>query len=90
MPEIGTSGSMSGDEKRSVGHRPQATALILDSTRSKGEELSASKCGPVSTRKQTSANRPVMSQMCQQRTCTDLLPSAGGACVAKSAFLIGP
>ena len=33
MPEIGTSGSMSGDGKRSVGHRPQATALILDSTR---------------------------------------------------------
>jgi len=33
MPETGTSGSMSGDGKRSVGHRPQATALILDSTR---------------------------------------------------------
>jgi hypothetical protein len=32
MPEIGTSLSMSGDGKRSVGHRPQATALILDST----------------------------------------------------------
>jgi hypothetical protein len=32
MPEIGTSGSMSGDGKRSVGHRPQATAPILDST----------------------------------------------------------
>jgi hypothetical protein len=31
MPEIGTSGSMSGDRKRSVGHRPQATAPILDS-----------------------------------------------------------
>ena len=26
MPEIGTSGSMSGDGKRSAGHRPQATA----------------------------------------------------------------
>ena len=34
MPEIGTSGSMSGDGKRSVGHRPQATAPILDSTNS--------------------------------------------------------
>jgi len=34
MPEIGTSGSMSGDGKRSVGHRPQATAPILDSTES--------------------------------------------------------
>src|SRR5712664_3116917 len=34
MPEIGTSGSMSGDGKRSVGHRPQATAPILDSTTS--------------------------------------------------------
>src|SRR5689334_14539452 len=33
MPEIGTSGSMSGDAKRSVGHRPQGTAPILDSTR---------------------------------------------------------
>jgi len=36
MPEIGTSGSMSGDGKRSVGHRPQATAPILDSTYSDG------------------------------------------------------
>jgi hypothetical protein len=33
MPEIGSSGLMSGDGKRSVGHRPQATAPILDSTR---------------------------------------------------------
>ena len=33
MPEIGTSGSMSGDGKRGVGHRPQATAPILDSTK---------------------------------------------------------
>jgi hypothetical protein len=32
MPEIGTSGSMSGDGKRSVGHRPQVTAPILNST----------------------------------------------------------
>jgi hypothetical protein len=32
MPEIGTFGLMSGDGKRSVGHRPQATAPILDST----------------------------------------------------------
>ena len=32
MPETGTSGSMSGDGKRGVGHRPQVTALILDST----------------------------------------------------------
>jgi hypothetical protein len=32
MPEIGTSSSMSEDGKRSVGHRPQATASILDST----------------------------------------------------------
>jgi hypothetical protein len=33
-PQVGaTSGSMSGDGKRSVGHRPQATAPILDSTR---------------------------------------------------------
>jgi hypothetical protein len=33
MPEIGTSSSMSGDRKRGVGHRPQATAPILDSTK---------------------------------------------------------
>jgi hypothetical protein len=33
MPEIGSSGLMSGDGKRGVGHRPQATAPILDSTR---------------------------------------------------------
>jgi hypothetical protein len=32
MPEIGMSVSMSGDGRRSVGHRPQATAPILDST----------------------------------------------------------
>src|SRR5262249_46357191 len=32
---------------------------------SKGEELNLSKCGPVSTRKQTSADRLVVSQMCQ-------------------------
>jgi hypothetical protein len=32
MPEIGTSGSMSGDGKRGVGHGPQVTAPILDST----------------------------------------------------------
>ena len=32
MPEIGTSGSMSGDGKRSAGLRPQATAPILDFT----------------------------------------------------------
>ena len=32
MPEIGTFGLMSGDGKRSVGHRPKATAPILDST----------------------------------------------------------
>ena len=32
MPEIGTSGSMSGDGKRSVGHTAQATAPILNST----------------------------------------------------------
>ena len=32
MPEIGTSSSMSGDGKRSVGHWPQTTAPVLDST----------------------------------------------------------
>jgi hypothetical protein len=32
MPEIGTSGSMSEDEKRSDATWPQRTALILDST----------------------------------------------------------
>ena len=32
MPEIGTSGSMSGDGKRSAGLRPQATAPILNFT----------------------------------------------------------
>jgi hypothetical protein len=33
MPEIGTSGLMSGDGKRGDGQRPQATAPILDSTK---------------------------------------------------------
>jgi len=32
VPEIGTPGLMSGDGKRGAGHRPQATAPILDST----------------------------------------------------------
>jgi hypothetical protein len=32
VPEIGTPGLMSGDGKRGDGHRPQATAPILDST----------------------------------------------------------
>jgi len=41
MPEIGMSGSMSGDGKRSVGHRPQATAPILDSTLTTHRGLSA-------------------------------------------------
>ena len=38
MPETGTSGSMSGDGKRGVGHRPQVTAPILDFTVSAGVE----------------------------------------------------
>jgi hypothetical protein len=42
MPEIGTSGSMSGDGKRSAGLRPQATAPILDSTNSPFASLHAS------------------------------------------------
>ena len=33
MPEIGTSGLMSGDGKRGDGQRPQATAPILDFTK---------------------------------------------------------
>ena len=32
MPEIGTSGSMSGEEKRAMGPQPYSTALLLDST----------------------------------------------------------
>ena len=47
MPEIGTSGSMSGDGKRGDGHWPQATAPILDSTEAtraaRGESAPASK-----------------------------------------------
>jgi hypothetical protein len=38
MPEIGTSGLMSGDGKRGVGHGPKATAPILDSTISEAPE----------------------------------------------------
>ena len=38
MPEIGTSGLMSGDGKRGDGLRPQATAPILDSTTADLEE----------------------------------------------------
>ena len=37
MPEIRTSGSMSGDGKRGVGHTAQATAPILDSTELTGQ-----------------------------------------------------
>ena len=41
MPEIGTFGLMSGDGKRSAGHRIQATAPILDSTDpvARGQEI---------------------------------------------------
>jgi hypothetical protein len=39
MPEIGTSGLMSGDGKRGDGQRPQATAPILDSTARKGQAI---------------------------------------------------
>ena len=50
MPEIGTSGLMSGDGKRGVGHRPQATAPILDSTKCEvptcvGNVCSRGNCG---------------------------------------------
>jgi hypothetical protein len=45
MPETGTSGSMSGDGKRSDGQRPQATAPILDSTKDKmGNAFSEAVC----------------------------------------------
>ena len=39
MPEIGTLGLMSGDGKRGAGHRPQATAPILDSTIASSQSL---------------------------------------------------
>jgi hypothetical protein len=39
MPEIGTSGLMSGDGKRSAGLMAQATAPILDSTETAQAEL---------------------------------------------------
>jgi hypothetical protein len=41
MPEIGTSGSMSGDGKRSDAEWPQATAPILDSTETRRPDQSA-------------------------------------------------
>src|SRR5450755_4543038 len=44
MPEIGSSGLMSGDGKRGVGHRPQATAPILDSTISEVGRPSLLRC----------------------------------------------
>ncbi len=36
MPEIGTSGLMSGEGKRSDAHKAQATAPLLDSTGTHG------------------------------------------------------
>ena len=46
MPEIGSSGLMSGDGKRGVGHRPQATVPVLDSTTAElDDNLSAYCCG---------------------------------------------
>ena len=41
-PEIGKSGPMSGDGKRSAGHRPKATAPILDSTRPRADRAGSS------------------------------------------------
>ena len=55
MPEIGTSGSMSGDGKRSAGHWPQATAPILDSTATSDSNVNTSPL--LSTRDRTSSNR---------------------------------
>src|SRR5262245_47468107 len=51
-----------------MGHERCFCDLTLECPdRSKGEELSASKCGPVRTRKQTSADRLVMSQRANRR-----------------------
>jgi hypothetical protein len=44
MPEIGTSGSMSGDGKRSDAEWPQATAPVLDSTEGDSPALPANVC----------------------------------------------
>jgi hypothetical protein len=41
MPEIGTSGSMSGDGKRAIG-KASSTAPILDSTRADAIEVHSS------------------------------------------------
>jgi hypothetical protein len=60
MPEIGSSGLMSGDGKRAVGHRPQATAPILDSTKAVGApELCGASALPKRSRPAYDQSRPM-------------------------------
>src|SRR5215468_5802050 len=56
---------------------PTPAKSLFSTYRPKGEELSVSKCGPVSTRKQTSRDRTVMSQKGQKQS---LPPLDGYAC----------
>jgi hypothetical protein len=80
MPEIGTSGSMSGDGKRGVGHRPQAAAPILDSTRSKPAISSSVSRWQLRSNKQIFPDLAVRSHLGQEQTsfgfhCCDRLQS---------------
>ena len=81
MPEIGTLGLMSGGGKRSAGHRPQATAPILDSTTFTGRPLT--KLWGMLDRKQTlrasieNANVNANWRSSLQRKCLMSLVGAG-------------
>jgi hypothetical protein len=72
MPEIGTSSSMSGDGKRSVGHRPQTTAPVLDSTISEvATRLIEVRSAGQSGLDLRSAGRPARSRECKSLTMKD-------------------
>ena len=72
MPEIGTSSSMSGDGKRSVGHRPQTTAPVLDSTISEvAARLIDVRSVEHSGLDLRSAGRPARSRECKSLTMKD-------------------
>jgi hypothetical protein len=72
MPEIGTSSSMSGDGKRSVGHRPQTTAPVLDSTISEvAARLIKVRLLGRSGLDLRSAGRPAGSRECKSLTMKD-------------------
>ena len=77
MPEIGSSGLISGDGKRGVGHRPQATAPILDFTIRDVTDLYPFGCQGRRDRLRFPAKRPRLSGATQARPMMAVGKSGG-------------